>query len=75
LSCGRCGTTAICKGLAITAIFGWWGFPWGIVVTPWQLLNGAKALANRPRPDEPSDELNRLVRIQIAKSMVQQNVT
>lgn len=72
LCCARCGTAAIRRGLITTALFGWWGIPFGIVMTPWQLYNGVKSLANRPNPSEPSMELTRRIRIEIARAMVRE---
>jgi predicted RNA-binding Zn-ribbon protein involved in translation (DUF1610 family) len=69
LSCSKCGKKAIWRSLAFTSVFGWWGFPFGIVVTPWQLLNNFKALKKLPHVDQPSDELQHLVKTQIASEL------
>lgn len=72
LSCESCGSAAIRKGMVITALCGWWGIPFGLVVTPWQLLNGARSLANRPLPSHPSEALQHLVKLNVGAAIAQQ---
>ena len=55
LSCALCGCAAIWKGIASTAVLGWWGFPFGLIITPAQLFKWAKELSNSPDPSQPSD--------------------
>ncbi len=69
LSCVSCGTTAIWKGIAVSAFLGWWGFPFGLIITPLQLLKGARALSNRPEPGQPSVALQDVVRSHIGSSL------
>jgi hypothetical protein len=69
LSCASCGKKAIWKGLAITSLFGWWGFPFGLVATPWQLLNGIKSLRKLPAASRPSDALQHMVKLQVASQI------
>jgi len=66
LSCARCGKKAILRGLAFTSVFGWWGFPFGLIVTPWQLMNGIKSLRALPNAEQPSAKLQEMVKLQIA---------
>ena len=70
LSCSACGKKAIWKGIAFTSLFGWWGFPFGIVVTPWQIINGLKALKKLPHSQhQPSDDLQQMVKLEIASEL------
>ena len=69
LSCSRCGKRAIWRGLMFTFVCGWWGFPFGVVATPWQLINGIKSLGKLPRRDSPSEELQYRIKIQIAEEI------
>lgn len=73
LSCARCGKGSINKGIASTALFGWWGFPFGFIFTPWQLFKGVKSLSNLPDASQPSEKLQRLVKLQVAGSLADGN--
>jgi len=66
LACRSCGVRAQLLDSAITLIFGWWGFPWGIIYTPIQL---GRNIAGMLRGDDmmmTSPELERMVRLQMA---------
>jgi hypothetical protein len=69
LSCTDCAKKAIWRGIAFTSVCGWWGFPFGVVVTPWQLMNNLKALKKLPHPGSPTDDLQQLVKLQIASEL------
>jgi hypothetical protein len=66
LSCLSCGNMAKIKGSAISLFFGWWGFPWGLIMTPIQIgRNLWGIIAARPST-RPSPQLDRMVRLQMA---------
>lgn len=69
LSCARCGKAAIRRGIAFTSLFGWWGFPFGVVVTPWQLMSNFKSLRRLPGAHGPSPALQEIVQLQIAQEL------
>lgn len=69
ISCSSCGKKAIWKGLAFTSVCGWWGFPFGLVVTPLQLINNFKSLGKLPHSSEPSQQLQELVKLEIASEL------
>jgi hypothetical protein len=69
LSCARCGKKAILRGLVITSVLGWWGFPFGLVVTPWQLMNGIRSLRKLPNSETPSAELQQMIKLQVAREI------
>jgi hypothetical protein len=73
LSCVRCGRRRIRRAMAFTALCGWWGFPFGLVVTPWQLFNGAKALSKARDSSTPSDQLQQMVKLEVASSLQQRS--
>jgi hypothetical protein len=52
--------------LAFSALLGWWGFPWGLLVTPVQIARNIAALASPPDPAQPSARLLQTARIQLA---------
>jgi hypothetical protein len=69
LSCVECGRSEIRKAMAFTVICGWWGFPFGLVVTPWQLMNNVKALKKARDPSQSSSELQQLVKLEVASAL------
>ena len=54
LSCRACGTKHQATALASSLLFGWWGFPWGLIMTPVQVTRTAAALFKKPDPAQPS---------------------
>jgi hypothetical protein len=64
--CRRCGrrdqllSTLYCVGL------GWWGFPWGLFVTPIQIVRNVAGLCEG-EPMQPTAAFEHMVRRQIAK--------
>lgn len=66
VSCRRCGVKAQAGNLALSAVAGWWGFPWGLLMTPVQILRNAWQLASPPSPVEPSPYLVQDARLQLA---------
>lgn len=69
LSCGRCGTVSIWRGIVFTFFLGWWNFPFGPVITPWQLMNGFKSLKRLPSSRGPSAELQLMVKLRVAQEI------
>ena len=65
LACSQCGTASIRRGIASTALLGWWGLA-GMFVAPWQLANGFRSLARTRKLNGPSEELQRLAKLAVA---------
>ena len=72
VSCGSCATKRALGDTAYSLVLGWWGFPWGILMTPVQVVRNVVSLVKRPTPGEPTKALERLVRLRIAHSAAQQ---
>jgi hypothetical protein len=70
LSCQSCGTKAKWKALLSSSALGWWGFPWGLLVTPVQILRNISGFFKVPDPGKPSDQLLKLVRRQLSANVV-----
>jgi hypothetical protein len=66
--CRACARKEQAKALAFCTLAGWWGVPWGVFVTPWQIIRNIGGLV-RDR-DRPSKELERVTRLNLAKSLV-----
>jgi hypothetical protein len=69
LSCARCGKKSIFRDIAFTSVFGWWGLPFGLILTPVQLINGFRSLGKLPKAARPSAELQEIVKLQIAREI------
>jgi hypothetical protein len=74
LCCESCGRKKFLRDGAFSFLLGWWGFPFGLVVTPVQVLRNVGGLMGRgqPDPDEPSEALRSLVRLRIAAGLPDQ---
>lgn len=60
--CRRCHVRALLGNTLITLLLGWWGFPFGLLMTPVQVLRNLYALARIGSGlREPSAELEELV--------------
>ncbi len=65
-SCRGCGLKSQAGSIAFSALAGWWGFPWGLVFTPVQIIRNIGAIACPPDPTAPSDALKRAARLRLA---------
>src|SRR5262249_4991286 len=63
ISCRRCGVRSQLASAGVSAVVGWWGFPWGLVMTPVQVTRNIVAAARGGGPTQPSAELERMVRL------------
>ena len=66
ISCRSCGRLSCLKDGLFCLLLGWWGVPWGIVLTPVQLVRNVAGLWSGPDPLQPSPQLEKLVRMNIA---------
>ena len=67
LCCRSCGRKKQFGALCFSTALGWWGFPWGIVITPVQILRNISGLIGGPNPDVPSEKLEEIVRLDLAQ--------
>jgi hypothetical protein len=68
--CPSCGTKSKLVAIATSSVLGWWGFPWGLLVTPVQIARNIVGLFATPDPASPSRALTDLVRRQLAEQMM-----
>jgi hypothetical protein len=68
ISCSSCHRKKILGDLILTLCFGWWGFPWGLIITPVQLIRNISAFATDTKTSEPSQELCAAVRTMMAQT-------
>ncbi len=64
--CRSCGNKFRIKGLIYSLFLGWWGVPWGVVMTPLQIVRNLTGLLHPADNNTPSADLIRIVRIGLA---------
>lgn len=64
--CRSCGRQKQLTGFVTSALFGWWGFPWGFIYTPIQLCRNLSGIIGGPDPEVPSEQLETLTRLDLA---------
>ncbi len=70
ICCRKCATAAQAKGVFFSLIFGWWGFPWGLIITPVQIVKNIGGMAAGPDPSKPTPELEKLIKINLAEQVL-----
>jgi hypothetical protein len=66
MCCRSCGLKSQVAASAFSLILGWWGFPWGLVVTPVQIGRNLIGMASPPDPSKPSAQFEKIVRMTMA---------
>ncbi len=66
ISCRSCGLKSQLTGTAFSAVLGWWGIPWGLVLTPIQIGRNLFGVARPPDPSKPSAQFEKIVRMNLA---------
>ena len=66
LSCKSCAVKRQIGATLLSGVVGWWGIPWGLVMTPVQIIRNVIGICGGPSPAKPSELLERMVRIQVA---------
>lgn len=69
ISCVPCGKKAKIKATVSSLFLGWWGFPWGLVLTPVQISRNLFGLVATPPTSVPSPQLERIVRLGLAAEL------
>ncbi|MDX2038715.1 MAG: hypothetical protein SFX72_18865 [Isosphaeraceae bacterium] len=74
ICCRSCARSELVKSAFFCFLFGWWGFPFGIIVTPVQLFRNLIRLTGigMPDPEVPSAALIRSVRLDAASMILHQ---
>lgn len=66
LCCRSCGVKAKIGDLFFSSVLGWWGFPFGIIITPVQIVRNLAGLVKGPDPLVPSKELENFAQASLA---------
>jgi len=67
IGCRRCGVKQQLLDILYSGLCGWWG-RLGVILTPIQIARNITALISPPSPYSPSEELERSVRLQLARN-------
>jgi hypothetical protein len=68
--CTPCGRKAKVRDALLSFALGWWGLPWGIVMTPLQCGRNIAGLLSAPDASRPSTRLERVVRLGLAEELL-----
>jgi hypothetical protein len=71
VSCRSCALKSQLGGLLFSAALGWWGLPWGLILTPIQITRNIIGMCSESNSGQPSADLRRLVLVNIAAKSVQ----
>jgi hypothetical protein len=67
MCCRTCGIKAKCGDTLFSLLFGWWGFPFGILGTPVQIGRNIFGIFSNPDSSRPSPALEQMVREDILR--------
>jgi hypothetical protein len=71
VSCRSCATKSQIGSAIYTLLFGWWGFPWGILLTPVYIFRNILGIVKGPDPSVPSKKLEHILKLQLAAQLLQ----
>ena len=71
ICCRSCGIKSQISNCIFSFLFGWWGFPWGFLITPVQVVRNIAGILKGPDGANPSEKLNNLVRNLIAQQLIE----
>ncbi len=69
--CGGCGRASKLKATLFSFCLGWWGFPFGILITPVQVFRNLFGLFSGPVHGNPSSELEPIAKLMLADEVRQ----
>jgi hypothetical protein len=71
ISCVPCGKKAKLLSAVHSFFLGWWGFPWGLIITPVQVTRNLWGIARTPSSMTPSPQLEKIARLILAAELQQ----
>lgn len=73
LSCRSCASKRQLGATLFSLVFGWWGIPWGLVLTPVQITRNIIGMASGPNASQPSPDLRRTIQVHIGSQLLAAN--
>ena len=74
ISCRSCGVKKQSFSLVSSILLGWWGFPWGILITPVQIVKNISGMVTGSNIKAPSENLRQAIKLNIANAMLEQQI-
>jgi hypothetical protein len=75
VGCRSCGVWHQAGGFLFSLVLGWWGLPWGIIMTPVQLVRNIAGMLAMPDSSRPSAELEHVAKLELAAQMLEAGET
>lgn len=72
VSCRPCGRKRQLYGAVSSVVAGWWGIPWGLIMTPVQIGKNLVAILRSQDSLHPSEKLEQFVRLELATQVHEQ---
>ncbi len=72
VSCRTCGVKSQLGDAAFSLVLGWWGVPWGLLITPVQIIRNIVAMVKGSSDDGPSASLERMIGLALAAEVAKQ---
>lgn len=69
IGCRKCGIKSQVFASIFSFLFGWWGFPWGLVITPIQIGKNIKAIIFPFSTLKPSRDFEKIIRLSIVQRL------
>jgi hypothetical protein len=69
--CRACARKEQMKSLGLSALLGWWGFPFGLIMTPVQIVRDIAALAGGDQ-QHASQRLQNIMKLNLARQITAQ---
>jgi len=66
ICCRSCGAKQNASAAVRNLLLGWWGIPWGLFVTPGQIVRNVAAIL---RPKQASERFTKFTRFQLAQRL------
>jgi hypothetical protein len=70
ICCRSCGVKSQLGHAALSLLVGWWGLPWGLIMTPVQVIRNIVGMFSNP--PHPTDQLKRIVSLNLAAQIAAQ---
>lgn len=68
--CRACATKGQLGGTLFSLLLGWWGFPWGFILTPVQIGRNIVGMCTGPDSSRPSADLRKLVQVSLGAELI-----
>jgi hypothetical protein len=68
--CRPCGVKSQLGNAALSLLTGWWGIPWGLIMTPIQVTRNIVGMCSNP--PHPTAQLKRIISLNMAAQIATQ---